>query len=302
MTDPSDKQLLERVRGCFSRSAPAHRAHARIQAGIGEALVDLLCAHAPGQAEANVIEIGCGQAPLLTPYSQRASVRTAIGLDIAATLLQQARAAADTPGHAATLRPEMTAWVQADAHHLPVLDSCADVIICSMALHWCAQAPQALAEMHRAMKPGAWLALAIPVFPTLARLNKRLSDLGISNALNTFWPARQWQDLFTLDVAVFEYLHCPFDCADTPAALAHIRGVGANCLWRQSELGLAPSLPARLSSAPSQWRRARQQALWAQPLELCYHIGLWLLRKEEPSSAQPYTQSAAHSHRAYDGP
>ena len=233
MTDANHKQLLERVRSCFSRSAPVHSTHARVQASIGEALVDLLCAHAPGQADANVIEIGCGQAPLLTPYSQRASVRAALGLDIAATLLQQARAGATNPGNAATLRPEMTAWVQADAHHLPIQDNCADVIICSMALHWCAQAPQALAEMHRAMKPGAWLALAIPVFPTLARLKKRLADLGISGAVNTFWPARQWQELFALDVAVFEYLHCPFDCADTPSALAHIRGVGANCLWHQ---------------------------------------------------------------------
>ena len=271
------QSVQRRVRQCFNRSAPKHREHSQAQHCIGGALVEMLSQHAKLPADGRVVEIGCGQSPLFAPLAQRLNFSTGIGVDLAERLLCQAQDAHEPWPRSGGRKPGKTAWIQADAHKLPLEDSCADLLLSSMALHWCLDAAQVVQEMRRVLKRGGWLGLAIPLFPSLERLRKRLADLGVSTAINAFWQAGQWQELLSLDVIDFQCQHFPLHCPDTPTALSHIRGVGGNCLWQQRDIGHRPAVAPIESKALGQWRNARRQPLWAEPIELGFHIGAWVL-------------------------
>lgn len=101
-----------------------------------------------GAAEGRVLEVGVGSGLNLPLY--RSAVRSVIGLEPSSELLRMARGRAT----AATVPVEI---LQASAETLPFDDCSMDTVVMTWTLCTIADAPQALAEMHRVLKPGGAL-------------------------------------------------------------------------------------------------------------------------------------------------
>ena len=275
MKGTAASQLQLRVKGRFNRSAPDHHRHCELQSMARNALADMI--HRERASLGHLVEIGCGQAPLLAPLSQTANYTVGIGIDLSERLLANARRNFEVSKHPLA----KAEWIQADAQQLPLREGSVDVLLSSMALHWCSDARKALGEVRRVLRPGGRAGIAVPLFPSLARLERRLARLGIDAAINPFWRAGEWQRLYGLDVIAFEQLDHETPFPDTVSALGNIRGIGGNCLWRKDSLEALPAAPATDADAIGQWRRAMRQPLWREPISLGFHIGLWILGKPE---------------------
>jgi SAM-dependent methyltransferase len=115
----------------------------RARAADGD-VYDWLAAAVP--AEAAVLDICCGNAPLWTRLPGRAY----LGVDINAAELAAAR------------RRGMSHLVRAGASSLPMRDGGVDVVACSMALQVVDPLPGVLAEIGRVLCPGGLLVATVP--------------------------------------------------------------------------------------------------------------------------------------------
>jgi ubiquinone/menaquinone biosynthesis C-methylase UbiE len=98
-----------------------------------------------GAAEGRVLEIGVGSGLNLPLYGP--NVRSVIGLEPSSELLRMARGR----GAAAGVPVE---FLEASAETLPLDDGSVDTVVTTWTLCTIADAPRALAEMRRVLKPG----------------------------------------------------------------------------------------------------------------------------------------------------
>jgi ubiquinone/menaquinone biosynthesis C-methylase UbiE len=89
-----------------------------------------------------VVEIGCGPGNLYRLLGGHP--KTLIGIDISENALRTAGSLGYTP-------------ILADAHHLPLIDSFADLVLLNATLHHCDNIPQILRQAARLVKPGGTL-------------------------------------------------------------------------------------------------------------------------------------------------
>ncbi len=89
-----------------------------------------------------VVDIGCGPGNLLAAVG--GAPRMAIGIDISHGALKYARQVGYTP-------------ILADAHKLPLVDGCADIVTLNASLHHCDCMATVLAEAARLVRPGGLL-------------------------------------------------------------------------------------------------------------------------------------------------
>lgn len=101
-----------------------------------------------GAAEGRVLEIGCGSGLNLPLYG--AAVRTVIALDPSAELLRMARDRAV----GASIPVEL---LEASAEAMPIDTGSVDTVVTTWTLCSIADAPRALAELRRVLKPGGAL-------------------------------------------------------------------------------------------------------------------------------------------------
>ena len=88
------------------------------------------------------IDIGCGPGNLYATIG--GTPRVLIGVDISRGALEQAMQVGYTP-------------LLADAHHLPLVDNCADVVTLNAVLHHCDDMVEVLTESARLVRPGGLL-------------------------------------------------------------------------------------------------------------------------------------------------
>lgn len=129
----------------------------------------------PGEA---VLDVACG-----TGAASRAAARAAgpdgsvTGVDLGEPTLEIARSFAPEPDAAPI------SFSQSDAAALPVEDAAFDVVMCQQGLQFFPERPAALAEMHRALKPGGRLAVSTwasidrtPFAPIAEALGRHLGE------------------------------------------------------------------------------------------------------------------------------
>ncbi len=124
-----------------------------------------------GAAEGRVLEVGIGSGVNLPLYGP--SVRSVIGLEPSPELLEMAR-------HRATAAPVRIELLQASAEAIPVDDASIDTVVTTWTLCSIADAPRALAELRRVLKPSGALLFVehgrAPE-PAVARWQDRLDPL-----------------------------------------------------------------------------------------------------------------------------
>jgi ubiquinone/menaquinone biosynthesis C-methylase UbiE len=115
-----------------------------------EAVLDALAAR-PGDA---ILDIGCGNARDIIAML-RAGARV-VGVDLSEGMIAQASRDLSAAGYA-DVRLEV-----GDATRLQFADATFDRVLCSEVIEHIPDAPRALAEIHRVLKPGGTLAISTP--------------------------------------------------------------------------------------------------------------------------------------------
>jgi ubiquinone/menaquinone biosynthesis C-methylase UbiE len=82
-----------------------------------------------------------------------------VGVDIDAGMIEVARSMPPISGPPGSQAP--IDWRQENAYRLPVLNQSVDLALCAQTLQFLTDPGQALAEMHRALKPGGRAALSL---------------------------------------------------------------------------------------------------------------------------------------------
>lgn len=148
----------------FAQAAATYDGAAILQRGIAESLLAQARAQLPppDQSE-HWADIGCGTGYLTQRLTRLCAPRGRLwGVDIAYPMLQQARAS----------RSGLVQWVQADAARLPFISNSLDRLYSSLALQWLDDLGLFLAEAHRCLRPGGWLAFSTLGNDTLRELRQ----------------------------------------------------------------------------------------------------------------------------------
>jgi len=252
---PGDWQ--RRVARAFSRAAPRYRELARAQMAMAETLWP----HLPDHAE-RILDLGCGPGDLTRGLAQRYPDASVLGLDLSAAMLAQARQtlvqqtptqqtpAQQTPAQQtpdriaqddrgtqprrqeASPHPRATAcaWVCADAQALPLADASLDLAISNLAIQWCPDLEQVLAELHRVLAPGGRAVLNTLLPGTLAEIGQVWRQPGKASGVLDFASlddhrravlSRRWA------ATAFEQRAERFYYPDLDAVMASVKGVGA---------------------------------------------------------------------------
>jgi ubiquinone/menaquinone biosynthesis C-methylase UbiE len=166
-SEPFDAESFKAAeRESYSRAA-AHwdAVEGRRMADAHGARLFKLAGLAPGQA---VLDVACGvgelsirAARIVGPHGQVIGVDLAPGM-IAAAIARAARLFPDHP----ELRPQFR---EMDAEALAFADATFDVVLCQFGLIHFPHGDRALAEMHRVLRPGGRVALAMQGDPQHAR-------------------------------------------------------------------------------------------------------------------------------------
>jgi ubiquinone/menaquinone biosynthesis C-methylase UbiE len=131
---------------------------------------------------ARVLDVGCGTGRLAERMREAGPVRSVVGVDFSAGMLAQARERLGS-GRASPAGP--TALVRGDATRLPFADAAFDAAVSTEAFHWFPDQDVALAEIHRVLRPGGRLLLALvsPPFEVVADV----VELGMQMVGQPLW-------------------------------------------------------------------------------------------------------------------
>ena len=119
---------------------------AAIYKPMHDAVVRELRAHRP----ARVLDVGCGTGILTGRVAGDLDPDEIVGCDFSLGMLQQAAA-----------KREDLPWVAADAQQLPFADDAFDAAVSTEAFHWFPDKDAALADLHRVLRPGGRLLVAM---------------------------------------------------------------------------------------------------------------------------------------------
>lgn len=141
---PLDKKKVARS---FSRAAATYDSVAQLQRDIGAQLFTQLPDGLPAQSV--VVDLGSGTGFFTRQLAAKYPESLLIGLDIAEGML-----------HYAAQQQKEIAWLCSDAELLPLADNSVDLIFSSLAIQWCNNLPQLMAELARVLKPDGRLHIA----------------------------------------------------------------------------------------------------------------------------------------------
>ncbi len=146
------------VAASFSRAAPTYDSVAGLQRDVGDHLLALLEGiEPPGQW----LDLGSGTGHFSRALAQRWPAVSGVAVDIAEGMLRYARSQGGAGWH-----------VAGDAEHLPLKAGSVDLMFSSLALQWCDDFAQVLAEASRVLTTGGRFAFASLCTGTLGELRQ----------------------------------------------------------------------------------------------------------------------------------
>lgn len=137
----------KKVAQSFSRAAATYDSVAQLQRDIGTQLFSGLPAAL--SAQSTLLDIGSGTGFFTRQLAVQYRESNIIGLDIAEGML-----------HYSSVQQDGINWLCADAELLPLSDNSVDIIFSSLAIQWCNNLPQLMAELTRVLKPSGQLHIA----------------------------------------------------------------------------------------------------------------------------------------------
>jgi malonyl-CoA O-methyltransferase len=178
-TSPPVAAELEKktVAASFSRAAAEYDSAAHLQREIGEQLLTYL---ERGQCQpATVLDLGCGTGYFCPELQRRYAGAQYLGFDIAAGMVDHARARYGNKG----------GWLVGDAEALPLASESIDLVFSSLVLQWCARPEHLFAELGRVLTPGSKCVFTTLGPQTLCELRAAWATVDAHQHVNTFLPA-----------------------------------------------------------------------------------------------------------------
>lgn len=211
-----DKRL---VAASFSRAARTYDSVAGLQRDVGEHLLGLL---GDARTPAWWLDLGSGTGYFSRKLAQRWPDANGLAVDIAEGMLSHAR----TQGGAN--------WYSAgDAESLPLRDECVDLVFTSLAVQWCDNFANVLAEAHRVLRPGGQLAFASLCTGTLEELRASWEAADGQVHVNRFRRFEDYQRLCSDSGLQISTLTCEpqvLHFADVRALTHELKALGAHNL------------------------------------------------------------------------
>lgn len=184
MAGPSSD--TEHPRESFDRSAHLYDDHV----GFNHAGAQRLIGALPDRPYDDLLDVACGTGFATMHMIARRGIKTVVGIDASAGMLEQFRTKLDAyPDVRATLRV-------ADVLQMGVPPASVDLVLCTMALHWFDDRRAAILEMAKTLRPGGVLGLLGPgpghdaQFVALSRASDPpiLPELADSIVSNEIYP------------------------------------------------------------------------------------------------------------------
>lgn len=148
----TERPVLPNAADSFDRSATVYDDHvAHNRAGAAR-----LVAAVPEGAYPRLLDVACGTGFASLAAIPRLAVRHVTGVDASARMVEVFR-------ERLAAHPDVTHDLRAcDVLAMDVPDWCADLVLCTMALHWFTRRPEAVTLMARALAPGGVLGVLAP--------------------------------------------------------------------------------------------------------------------------------------------
>ncbi len=182
-----DMQLnLTKVTHSFNRHAKSYPQAAALQAEVAQRLVERL--ELILIEPKTILDLGCGSGFCTQQLQQRYKKANFIGLDIAMNMLQQLRQGSTVDNY----QPQL---VCADAVKLPFADHSLDLIVSSLALHWCSDFTNVWAELMRVLRPGGLLLFSVCGPDTLQELRESWANIDDAAHVHSFFDMHDIGDV-----------------------------------------------------------------------------------------------------------
>lgn len=243
MTQQIDKVAIA---AAFSRAAHQYEQFAELQRLTGY----LLLARVGSRRADWLLDAGCGTGWYSRVWQSRGS--RVIALDLSASMLQ-----------ACQQKQSAEHFIEADIEAIPLVDKRVDLAWSNLALQWCSDIHQALAELYRVTQPGGCIAFTTLVSGSLIELRQAWQAVDGRRPVNTFMTfdeieqaCRPWRTHLQCH-PITQYF------PDVVSAMRSLKGVGATHLHhgRQQQLTtrsqlkrLAAAWPQHQAGYPLSWQ------------------------------------------------
>ena len=250
------------IRRAFERAAPGYDAAATLQKEVAQRLDEHL--EEMKLTPARILDAGCGTGigfPLLRKRFPQADI---IALDLAYTMLVQARGIAKRPkllGRLAALFQSgpVIAPVCGDIESLPLKKDSVDMVWSNLALQWVGDLEGAFRQFHRVLRPEGLLMFSTFGPDTLKELRAAFAGLDGHNHVNRFVDMHDLGDMlvyagFSAPVMEMEYITVTYP--DLKGVLRELKDIGAHTVLEDKRPGLMGKREWRqLSDAYERFRR-----------------------------------------------
>lgn len=239
---------LARVRSSFDRAASTYEQAAVLQNEIARRLVEAL--DLVKLDARRILDAGCGTGESYRPLQKRYPKAGIVALDIAEAMLLQTRAKGSLFN-----KPDC---VCAQLERLPFADDSFDLVFSNLAIQWCSHLPDALAEMHRVLKPGGLVMFTSFGPDTLKELRASWQSVDDAVHVNSFIDMHDVGDMllaagFSDPVMQAEQMVVNYDSATL--LMQDLRDIGANVTADGHQQGLVtPAKLARVIKSYEQFR------------------------------------------------
>ncbi len=260
-----DKRLLRRS---FERAATSYDEAAVLQHEVCRRMderLDLIKLQ-----PALILDAGCGTGNALPALRARYPQGRVIALDLAFTMLQQARRRGGTSWWRSLLQ-QRPAALCADIEHLPLATGSVDLVWSNLALQWMNEPERAFAEFHRVLAPGGLLMFSTFGPDTLKELRAAYSGVDRHTHVSRFVDLHDIGDMLVqrgfgdpvMDMEPFTLTY-----SDVRTLMRELKAIGAHNVTRERPPGLTGR--ARLAAVAAAYEDLRRDGTLPATFEVVY--------------------------------
>ena len=260
-----DKRLLRRS---FERAAHSYDEAAVLQHEVCRRMderLDLIKLQ-----PALILDAGCGTGNALPALRARYPQGRVIALDLACTMLQQARKRSGASWWRSLLQPQPAALC-ADIEHLPLAAGSVNLVWSNLALQWMNEPERAFAEFHRVLAPGGLLMFSTFGPDTLKELRAAYSGVDRHTHVSRFVDLHDIGDMLVLcgfGDPVMDMEPFTLTYSDVRTLMRELKAIGAHNVTRERPPGLTGR--ARLAAVAAAYEALRQDGKLPATFEVVY--------------------------------